>query len=62
MHPALKALQSALDPDRVLMNSMGALIESNGIRHALNKGVEGWTPGKPLKLILAVNDLFNLLI
>ncbi|MEC8024621.1 MAG: polysaccharide pyruvyl transferase family protein [Myxococcota bacterium] len=53
MHPALKTLQKAIDPDRVLMNSMGALIESNGIRHALNKGVEKWEPGKPLKLILA---------
>jgi polysaccharide pyruvyl transferase WcaK-like protein len=52
----LDRLASAVDPDRVLQTTMGALIEAAAMRHALDgRAVRGarWTPGTPLKLLLA---------
>jgi polysaccharide pyruvyl transferase WcaK-like protein len=42
-----------LDPDRALMRAMDAAIEAGAVRHALDRGVERWKPGEPLRLLLA---------
>jgi polysaccharide pyruvyl transferase WcaK-like protein len=43
----------AFDADRGLMRAMDAAIDAAAVRHALDRGVERYTPGKPLKLLLA---------
>ena len=41
------------DPDRALQAATGALIETAGVKYALDKDVERYRPGQPLKLLLA---------
>ena len=53
MHPILKGVVKALDPDRALQATMGSLIDATGVRFALGLDKERWSPGKPLKLLLA---------
>ena len=53
MHPLLKAVSKALDPDRALQATMGSLIDATSMRFALGMDKEKWAPGKPLKLLLA---------
>jgi polysaccharide pyruvyl transferase WcaK-like protein len=43
----------ALEPDRVLMEVMNGFIEAAAVKRALDVDQETWTPGKPLKLLLA---------
>jgi polysaccharide pyruvyl transferase WcaK-like protein len=40
------------DPDVLLLNSMGALVDLAGTRYALDPGAQ-WKPGQPLKLLFA---------
>jgi polysaccharide pyruvyl transferase WcaK-like protein len=42
-----------LDPDRALMRAMDAAIDAAAVRHALDRGVERYREGEPLKLLLA---------
>jgi len=53
MFPLLQDVSKALNPDRALQAVMGSLIETAGMRNAVELGVERWEPGKPLKLLLA---------
>jgi len=53
MHPLLRTLSHALDPDRALQTTMTGLIEATAMRRALAFDGERWTPGNPLKLLLA---------
>ena len=53
MHPLLRQLSQALDPDRALQTTMTGLIEATAMQRALAFDGERWTPGNPLKLLLA---------
>lgn len=46
-----RALDAA-DPDVLLLNTMGALVDLAGTRYALDPGAQ-WRPGQPLKLLFA---------
>ena len=46
-------LKDALDPDRALMEVMNGFIEATAVKRALDRDQETWSPGKPLKLLLA---------
>jgi polysaccharide pyruvyl transferase WcaK-like protein len=43
----------AVDPDRMLMRSMDAMIEAAAVRHALDLDKSRYEQGKPLKILLA---------
>ena len=49
---AADAAKEAVDPDVLLLESMGALIRLAGARYALDPGAT-WKPGQPLKLLFA---------
>ncbi len=53
MHPLWNQISRALDPDRALQTTMNGLIEATAMRRALAFDGERWTPGSPLKLLLA---------
>lgn len=48
----LQRMTRELDPDRVLLRTMHALIELKAIRHVLDLPTQVWKPGAPLKLLL----------
>ncbi len=49
----LQRLKDSLDPDKVLMDVMSGFIEATAVKRALDRDQEVWSPGKPLKLLLA---------
>jgi polysaccharide pyruvyl transferase WcaK-like protein len=49
----LQRIKDSLDPDKVLMDVMGGFIEATAVKRALDRDQETWSPGKPLKLLLA---------
>ncbi len=46
-------VKDALDPDRALQGVMDGAIELVAARYALDRDVERWRPGQPLKILLA---------
>ncbi len=49
---AVDSAKEAVDPDVLLLESMGALIELSAARYAVDPGAT-WRPGQPLKLLFA---------
>lgn len=46
-------LKDAIEPDSVLMQVMNGCIEATAVKRALDRDQENWSPGNPLKLLLA---------
>lgn len=46
-------VKDAVDPDRALQASMAAAIEATAVRGVMGMSPETWSPGKPLRLLLA---------
>ena len=48
-----KGLTRALDPDRVIQTTMTGMIEATKWRYAVEGPRNPWTPGEPMKLLMA---------